>query len=101
MRLYSDLPTFPHPSRKGWLCHEAPGGGLNCWEGGHAPTINRRHIDGPLLVFSDGQLHWLTPWERLLLAIGLTDAARLQARRRPNLLTPFETDTILRLTNER
>jgi len=41
--------------------------------------------DGPLLTFSDGQMHWLTPWERILLALGLTDAEGLQRKRRPIL----------------
>ena len=49
------------------------------------PSINRGHIDGPLLHFSDGQLHWLTPWERLLLWLGKTDAAKLQRKLRPVL----------------
>ena len=29
------------------------------------PTINRRHIDGPYLRSLDGQIRWLSPWERL------------------------------------
>lgn len=50
------------------------------------PHINRRHIDGPLLSFRDGQLHWLTLWERLLLVLGFTDAERLELKLRPNLM---------------
>lgn len=47
------------------------------------PEIVAKHIDGPLLIFSDGQLHWLTLWERLQFTFGLTDAERLQRKRRP------------------
>jgi len=90
MQLYSDLPVVPHPTRKGWLCHEGPGGGLNCWEAGHGPSINQHHIDGPLLIFSDGQLHWLTRFERLQFALGMTDANKLEARRRPNLMRAYQ-----------
>jgi hypothetical protein len=50
-----------------------------------APEINWRHIDGPLLYYSDGQLHWLTFWERFRCWIGRDDAASIQARRRPEL----------------
>lgn len=35
--------------------------------------INWKHIDGPLLYCSDGQLHWLTWGERIRLFIGLAD----------------------------
>lgn len=86
MQIYSDLPTMRHPTRKGWLCHEAPGGGFVGWEAGHGPSINRHHIDGPVLFFSDGQMHWLTLWERLQLALGRTDATKLEAKHRPNLV---------------
>jgi hypothetical protein len=69
MNLYSDsLPLgvgFPRSSR---------------------PRIKPDHVDGPLLVFRDGQMHWLTPWERILFALGLTDAERLERKRRPNLM---------------
>lgn len=56
--------------------------------GSRPPHINRRHIDGPLLVFSDGQLHWLTLAERVLFFMGLTDAEEIQRQRRPNLIAP-------------
>lgn len=49
------------------------------------PTINPRHIDGPLLTFSDGQMHWLGFFERIQFALGLTDAEKLQRKLRPNL----------------
>lgn len=50
------------------------------------PNIKERHVDGPLLCFSDGQLHWLTPWERILFAFALTDAEKLERKHRPNLV---------------
>jgi hypothetical protein len=48
--------------------------------------INPKHIDGPLLIFRDGQMHWLTLWERFLLRLGMTDAKKLERKRRPNLV---------------
>lgn len=51
---------------------------------GAKPYI-RPNIDGPLLVYSDGQLHWLNPWERILYALTLTDADKLQRKRRPDI----------------
>jgi hypothetical protein len=50
------------------------------------PSIQPNHIDGPLLTFRDGQMHWLTPWERVLFALGMTDAEKLERKRRPNLM---------------
>lgn len=49
------------------------------------PHINRRHIDGPLLTFSDGQMHWLTWRERFQVWWGSTDAWLLQLKHRPDL----------------
>jgi hypothetical protein len=89
MRTYSDIPVFRHPTRKGWFCTETSGGIIG-WEGGHGPSINRHHIDGPVLVFSDGQMHWLTLWERLQFALGRTDASKLEAKHRPNLLAAYQ-----------
>lgn len=45
---------------------------------GAAPYINKKHIDGPLPVCRDGQLHWLTLWERWLLFRGKIDAYSLE-----------------------
>ncbi len=50
------------------------------------PQIMRGHIDGPAIVFRDGQMHWLTLWERVLLMLGATDAIAIERKRRPNLL---------------
>jgi hypothetical protein len=41
------------------------------------PFIQWNHMDGPLLVRSDGQVHWLTWGERISVRLGLTDAKRL------------------------
>lgn len=92
MKLYSDA-HVPRtmPGRPGWLYVPAPAGGFIGWEGGHAPSIQPDHVDGPLLRFSDGQLHWLTLWERLLFALGRTDAEKLQRKHRPNLCAATET----------
>lgn len=54
------------------------------------PSINEHHIDGPLLYFSDGQLHWLTFWERVLFRLDLTDAMELQQKLRPRLTAELE-----------
>lgn len=51
------------------------------------PGLNMKHIDGPMLYFSDGQMHWLTIGERLLVALGIEDAQSLQRKLRPNLTT--------------
>jgi hypothetical protein len=59
------------------------------------PWIMREHIDGPLLHFSDAQLHWLTLWERFLLWRRWTDAERLQRKLRPRLTA--EQDQLKRL----
>lgn len=55
------------------------------------PEIRPNHIDGPLLVFRDGQLHWLTYWERLLVALGQADAESLERKHRPNLMKLLDT----------
>lgn len=47
---------------------------------GSEPSINWRHIDGPLLYRRDGQLHWLTLWERLRCWLGYDDANSLDRK---------------------
>ena len=49
------------------------------------PEINWKHIDGPLLYYRDGQLHWLTLWERFCCWLGLDDAESIELKRRPDL----------------
>lgn len=49
------------------------------------PRINWKHVDGPLLYCSDGQLHWLTWRERFRLCWGLADIHDIDfAHRRAN-----------------
>lgn len=50
------------------------------------PHIQWRHVDGPLLRYRDGQLHWLTLWERLRCKLGLDDARSIEEKRRPDLM---------------
>lgn len=50
------------------------------WIEPREPWIQRNHVDGPLLCQSDGGLHWLTLWERLLLALDLTNAVELDRK---------------------
>lgn len=57
---------------------------------GNQPHIVAKHIDGPMLIFRDGQLHWLTSWERILFALGLTNAEKIERKRRPRLVQLIE-----------
>ena len=45
--------------------------------GPREPFLQLNHIDGPLLITSDGGLHWLTWSERISLFFGLTDIQKL------------------------
>ena len=49
------------------------------------PRLTVRHVDGPLLTFRDGQVHWLTFKERLLVWFGQETALSLEMRLRPDL----------------
>ncbi len=49
------------------------------------PLLNMKHIDGPLLTFRDGQLHWLTWKERVLVWFKREDAFSLERKLRPDL----------------
>ena len=71
--------------RPGYKYASAPGGGLMGWSVDARPSINRKHIDGPLLYMRNGELHWLTLWERLQLFFGRTDAEKLERKLRPDL----------------
>lgn len=37
------------------------------------PSINWKHVDGPMLICRDGTIHWLTIWERLQFRLGFID----------------------------
>lgn len=75
----------PHPTRSGWLCQPAPGGGSVCWPAHSRPSIQANHIDGPLLHMRNGEMHWLTIWERILFKLGRADAFSLERKHRPEL----------------
>jgi hypothetical protein len=46
---------------------------------GMKPSVVWKHIDGPLMYHSDGQLHWLTWRERLALWFGLMTEDEIDA----------------------
>lgn len=52
------------------------------WPTESRPHVKWKHIDGPLLVYSDGQMYWLTWRERFRCWMGWDDAESLQAKRR-------------------
>lgn len=79
-----------HPTRAGWVCQSAPGGGYVCWPADNKPHIQMNHIDGPLLHFRNGELHWLTLWERVMVRLGRADAYSLERKHRPLLATAPE-----------
>lgn len=54
------------------------------------PIIVENNIDGPMLCFSDGQVHWLTIPERIQLWFGWTNAEKLQCKLRPRLVASLE-----------
>ncbi len=56
------------------------------------PSISPNHIDGPMLTFRDGQMHWLTIWERILFRFGYIDAESLERKLRPNLMKAISQD---------
>jgi len=82
MKSYSDVSYAPHSERHGWF-YSAQGVGFPA---SNRPGLIMKHIDGPLLTFRDGQMHWLTLWERLMVALGLADAESIERKRRPNLM---------------
>ena len=53
------------------------------------PRIQMNHVDGPfrwdgpLLIQSNGEFHWLTFWERVALFFGKTDAEALDKKHAP------------------
>lgn len=50
------------------------------------PEICWKHIDGPMLVMRNGQLHWLTPWERLRCWMGYDNAFTLERKYAPDFV---------------
>lgn len=53
---------------------------MNSQPEGARPYIQWNHIDGPLLVCSDGHLHWLTMHERMMLRFGFTNTKLLDKK---------------------
>lgn len=49
------------------------------------PSVVWEHVDGPMLRYRDGQIHWLTLWERLRCWLGLDNAESIEKKRRPEL----------------
>lgn len=47
---------------------------------GSKPHIVWEHVDGPMLCCHDGAVHWLTLYERLILAIGTTTLEELDEK---------------------
>jgi hypothetical protein len=75
------------PQREGWIYEKDPtGSGYYGYIADARPDINWNHIDGPLLHFRNGEMHWLTLRERFRCWIGLDDALSLEARHRPRLV---------------
>jgi hypothetical protein len=76
--------------REGWTYQEAPGGGYYGYPSGSRPSIQWDHIDGPLLCFRNGELHWLTWRERFWCWLGCEDAYSLEKKHRPHLSRSME-----------
>jgi hypothetical protein len=74
--------------REGWRYEPLPGGGLLGYPGTARPNIQWNHVDGPLLHFRNGEIHWLTWRERFRCWMGWDDAESLEARHRPHLSHP-------------
>lgn len=67
--------------RPGYTYQRTPGGGWAGYPTNFQPAkVNWKHIDGPLLYLTNGQLHWLTYWERIQLFFGRTDVHELDMK---------------------
>jgi len=71
---------------RGFVYEELPGGGWIGRPRSNPPCIHWYHINGPLLVFRNGELHWLSLWERLRCWLKLDDAESLEKKLRPDLM---------------
>jgi len=67
--------------RPGWTYQRVPGGWRGYQERFEPATINWKHINGPLMYLTNGQLHWLTRWERIQLFFGWADIHELDMKR--------------------
>jgi hypothetical protein len=66
--------------RPGYTYQRSPGGFVGYPTDFQPAEINWKHVDGPLLYLSNGQLHWLTRWERIQLFFGRTDVHELDMK---------------------
>lgn len=48
------------------------------YEPGSRPSLKRNHVDGPMLSMRDGRVRFISRWQRLLLALGLTNELKLE-----------------------
>lgn len=76
---------IPMPNRAGWLCEPSPSGGFHGWPAESRPSIQMNHIDGPVLYFRNGEIQWLTLFERFMVWVGRADAFSLERKHRPHL----------------
>lgn len=51
-----------------------------------APEIVWKHIDGPMLCLRNGQVHWLTLWERFRCWMELDNAFTLEKKHAPEFV---------------
>lgn len=77
--------------RPNYNYEKLPDGGVLGWPKSARPSLNRKHVDGPLLTMRNGELHWLTFRERISLRFGKTDAIALERKYRPDL-SAFDND---------
>lgn len=59
--------------RPGYSYQRTAGGWVGYQQDFRPAEINWKHIDGPLMYLSNGQLHWLRRWERIQLFFGWVD----------------------------
>lgn len=77
------------PGRPGWLCEPAPGGGFVGWPAESRPSLRMNHVDGPVVHFRNGEIHWLTIGERFMVWVGRADEFSLERKHRPHLQAPY------------
>lgn len=78
-----EVPKVVTGTRPASRAQKMSGGGYVEWPASARPSIQGKHIDGPMIVFRNGEVEWLTMWERLLFALGWTDAEKLEQKHRP------------------
>lgn len=66
--------------RSGYTYQRSAGGFVGYPTDFQPAEINWKHVDGPLLYLTNGQLHWLTRWERVQLFFEMTDIHELDMK---------------------